>query len=724
MNLSDSAEAERVMAISTESNFFRVLGGSPLLGRTWVQGEDVLGSNVCILSYGLWQSHFGADEKIIGKTIELSATKYTVVGVAPPSFRYPDDPQVWTPQPMDGKTLGVRATHQWRAVGRLKSGVKLEQAQTEMSMLAKRLEGQYPDSNHKVGASLIELQEDIVGQHTHDSLLTMLWAVVLVLLIACANVANLLLSRSLARQREMAIRTALGASRLRLVRQLLTESVLLAGAGGTVGIAFAWAGVRLLSSAKQLGIPKMNPVALNLPALLFTFAVAVISGIAFGIIPSLQTSRPDLNDELKGGAGALVTHSRRRHFSSNALVVCEIGLSLVMLIAAGLLLRDFAALRGTDVGVRSSNVWTAAVRLPNETYREQQKQFNFGEALLARLKQIPGVESASLTTVLPIEGGSNYYAKIRGKVTETLGGPLVEVHAVTPDYFQTFGIPLIAGRAFTPDDVERTLQLDGQQEQLYKNTDHPDPGSTDSIVFPSVINQTMAKTFWPNEDPIGKLYAHGSDHGPWHQVIGVVGDVKQWGLVHAPVPEGYDAFDGNPRLFLVLHRSVRSGSITDAVRHALKETGPGLPLYQVRMMDDVIADQAAGQQFTTSLVGLFAGLALLLTAVGIYGVLSYLVNQRTREIGIRMSLGASRSQVLRLVLAHGARLALAGCVLGVVAAVAAKRVLASVLLMTKGYDALVFFAAVAALAAVALIACYVPARRATKVDPMVALRYE
>lgn len=724
MNLSDSGQAERVMAISTESNFFAVLGVKPLLGRTWVQGEDVLGNNSCILSYGLWQSHFGLDEKIIGRTIELSAKQYTVVGVMPPLFHYPDDPELWTTQPMDAKTLGVRGSHQWRAVGRLKSGVSLQQAQTEITLIARRLEQQYPDSNHKVGASLVELHQDIVGQRTRDSLITMLWAVALVLMIACANVANLLLSRALSRQREMAIRTALGASRLRLIRQLLTESVLLAAAGGMVGVVFAWAGVHVLSSAKQLDIPKMNPVELNLPVMIFTFAVAMMCGIVFGLIPSFQTSRPDLNDELKGGAGASVTHSRSRRLSSNALVVSEMGLSLLLLIAAGLLLRDFAALRTTDVGVRTTNVWTAGVRLPNATYKEQQKQFDFGQALLTRLKQIPGVESASLTTVLPTEGGSNFYAKIRGKVTEKLGGPLVEAHTVTPEYFQTFGIPLLAGRTFTPDEVTRTLQLDQQEEELYKNTDNPDPALTDAIVFPSVINQTMAKTFWPDEDPIGKYFAHGSDHGPWHQVIGVVGDVKQWGLVHAPVPEGYDAFDGSQRLFIVLHTNVTPGSITNSVRHAMNEIGPSLPLFRVRTMDDVIADQAAGQQFTTSLVGLFAGLALLLTAVGIYGVLSYLVTQRTREIGIRMSLGAKRSDVLRLVLAHGARLAVAGCVLGIIGAFAAKRLLASVLLMAKGQDLRIFVAAVAALAIVALIACYVPARRATKVDPMVALRYE
>jgi putative ABC transport system permease protein len=723
MNLSDNGRAERVIGNSTESNFFTLLGARPLLGRTWAQGEDVPDSNLVILSYGLWQTHFGGDANILNRTIELNAKKFTVVGVMPPSFRFPSGAQLWTPQPMDLKTLGPRGSHSWRAIGRLKPGVSLKQAQTEMSLIASRLEQQYPDSNHKVGASLVALHEDQVGS-ARDSLIMMLWAVALVLLIACANVANLLLSRSLARQKEMAIRSALGAARMRLVRQLLTESVLLAATGGVAGLALAWAGVRVLANAKHLGLPRINPIELNVPVMAFTLGVAVLSGIVFGIIPALQTSRPDLHDELKGGAGASVTHSRARHFASNALVVGEMGLSLLLLIAAGLLLKDFATLRNSDVGVRTEGVWTAALRLPNSGYKEAQKKYDFAQALLARLKQIPGVESAALSTVLPTEGGSNYYAKIRGKVTENMGGPLVEVHAVTPGYFHAMGIPLISGRDFTPEDVERSLQLDQREEEIFKDGRKPSAEETEAIVFPSVINQAMAKAFWPDENPIGKFYAHGSDHGPWHEVVGVVGDTKQWGLVHAPVPEGYDAFDGSSRLFAVLHTSVSPAAVTDAVRHAVTEIDSNLPLFEVRTMDQVIAEQAAGQQFTTTLVGLFAGLALLLAAVGIYGVLSYLVTQRTREIGIRMSLGAGRSDVLRLVLGHGARLAIAGCLLGVIGAFAATRVLRSVLLMAKGQDVRIFLVAVVALVGVALFACYVPARRATKVDPVVALRYE
>jgi predicted permease len=309
-----------------------------------------------------------------------------------------------------------------------------------------------------------------------------------------------------------------------------------------------------------------------------------------------------------------------------------------------------------------------------------------------------------------------------------MGGPLVEVHAVTPDYFQTMGIPLIAGRNFTPEELQRAVDRDNRLQKLYDDyysrNAEPPAEITDAMVSPAVINQTMAKAFWPNEDPIGKFFSHGADHGPWQEVIGVVGDVKQWGLVHAPVPEGYDPFDGSTRMFIVLHTRVAPGSISDEVRRAVRDIDSNLPLYRVRTMNQVIADQAAGQQFTTSLVGLFAGLALLLAAIGIYGVLSYLVTQRTREIGIRMSLGAGRADVLRMVLGHGARLAAWGCVLGVVGAFAATRVLRSVLLMAKSQDPRIFVVAVVALAAVALLACYVPARRATKVDPVVALRYE
>jgi putative ABC transport system permease protein len=405
--LTANGEAERVIGVPTEWNFFSLLGVRPLLGRTWAEGEDMPGKDdVCILSYGIWKSRFGGDAGILNKSVELSGRKYTIVGVMPPEFHYPTAAQLWTPLTMDSKSLGSRGSHQFWALGRLRPGVPLQQAQAEMSLIAMQLEKQYPQSNHKVGASLVAMHEDVVGK-SRDSLIMMLWAVALVLLIACANVANLLLSRALARQKEMAIRSALGAARIRLVRQLLTESVLLAATGGALGLMLASGLVWVISNAKQVAVPRLNAIELNMPVLAFTFGVAVLSGIVFGIIPALQTSRPDLHDELKGGAGAAVTHSRTRRLTSSVLVVAEIGLSLLLLVAAGLLLKDFSALRNTETGVRTENTWTAALRLPEAAYKDDRKQYEFGETLLAKLKQIPGVESAALTTTLPTLGGSN-----------------------------------------------------------------------------------------------------------------------------------------------------------------------------------------------------------------------------------------------------------------------------------------------------------------------------
>jgi putative ABC transport system permease protein len=724
MNLSDAETSDRVLAIPTESNFFTLLGARPLLGRTWAPGEDEPGADqVAILSFGLWKTHFGGATNIVGRLVELNAKKFTIIGVMPAGFRYPASAQLWTPLDMDAKSLGPRGNHSYSAIGRLKPGVTIQQAQAEMTLIAQRLEKAYPGSNYKVGATLIALHEDLVGG-SRDSLLMMLWAVGLVLLIACANVANLLLSRAVTRQKEMAVRSALGAARSRLIRQLLTESVLLAIVGGALGVLIGGASVKLIANLKHLGIPQTNPIQLDLPILGFTFLLASLSGVLFGMFPALQTSRPDMYDELKGGAGSSITASRHRRLTSNFLVIAEVALSLILLISAGLLLKDFVELRNSNVGVRSEGLRTAAVQLPQAKYSEQQQKFNFSQALLERVRQIPGVESVALTNRLPLEGGNNSYVKLRGQPSEPMGGPLVENHASSPGYFHVMGIPLQQGRDFTPQDVEETFAMDERARQVFENNHNPPPDQTNSIVFPSIINQSMARYFWPNQNPIGQMFSSGNDNGPWRQVIGVVGDVKQWSLTHAPVPEHFDAFDGSSRLFLVVHTSVPPAGITGAVRAAVTGIDSALPLFEVRTMDDVIAENAAGQQFLTLLLGIFAGIALVLAAVGIYGVLSYLVTQRTREIGIRMSLGASRGHVVRLVLGQGARVAAWGFLVGILGALAARRVLVSSLHTVKPSDPTIYVATVACLAVVALLACYVPARRAARVDPMVALRYE
>jgi predicted permease len=405
------------------------------------------------------------------------------------------------------------------------------------------------------------------------------------------------------------------------------------------------------------------------------------------------------------------------------LVVVEIALSLLLLVSAGLLLKDFARLRSLDIGVRRDGVWTAAVQLPEANYKTDRQRYDFSEALLEQSRRIGGIDSAALSDHLPLEGGSNYYVKLRGQTSEA-SNQLVERHAVSPGYFRAMGVRLLRGRLFTPTDIQTALAHDIRLRPFYEGDTEPPADQTNSIVYPCVINDSMARFFWPNQSPLGQMFSHGSDNGPWEQVIGVVSDVRQWGLTQKVVPEAYDPFDGSSRQFLILHGSAPPSSLTAQVRRALRQIDSSLPLYSVRPMDEVVAGQAQGQQFLSLLVGSFAGMAALLAAIGIYGVLSYLVMQRTREIGIRMSLGASRVRVLGEVLREGMRLVLLGLAAGIAGAFAAGRILASLLHEVKPGDAAVFIATAGLLAVVALIACYLPARRAARLDPMTALRYE
>jgi predicted permease len=722
MNLNAGGQPEHVLALPTQANFFSLLGVQPKLGRTWTEGEDQPGNDaVVILGYGLWNSRFAGDPRVLGRTVELNSTKYTVIGVMPESFRFPFQSQVWIPQDMDPKSLGQRGNHWANAIGRMKPGVTIQAARADLKLIAGRLEKQYPDSHDQIGAVVTPLRDDMVG-NSRDSLFLLLGAVGLVLLIACANVANLLLSRAMARQREVAIRSALGASRLRLVRQLLTESLMLALAGGTLGLLLAWGIVQVFSKAKSYSLPTFNAVQVNPVVLGFTFALAIVTGVVFGVFPALEMSRPDLHEELKGGAGASISHGRRRRLTSNLLVVAEIALSLVLLVSAGLLLEDFARMRNLDIGVRREGVWTAAIRLPDTAYKTVRQQSDFSQSLLEQARRIGGADVAAITDHLPLEGGSNYYVKLRGDTHQS--NQLVETHLVTPDYFRAMGIPLLQGRVFSATDVQTAVEYDAKIIPIWESGNRPGPEVTDGMIYPCAINQAMAKYFWPNESPLGKMFGQGGDHGPWRQVIGVVGNVPEWGLTEKTIPEAYDPFTARSRQFLVVHTTRALSGVTAEARIAVAKVDSTLPLYSVRTMDEVVAGQAQGQQFLSGLVGSFAGLAALLAAIGIYGVLSYLVTQRTREIGIRMSLGASRFSVLGALLREGMTLALAGLILGVGGAAASGKILASLLQEVKPRDPLVYAATAFLLAAVALVACYVPARRAARLDPMKALRYE
>jgi putative ABC transport system permease protein len=723
MNLSGEGRPDHVLAVPTQANFFGLLGVQPILGRTWLPGEDRTGKDqVAVLSYGLWREHFAGDPGVLGRSIALNSRKYTIVGVMPASFRYPFQTQMWIPLDMDFKSwMGQRGSHWANAIGRLKPGVSLQAARADLKLISGRLEKAYPDSNDKVGSAAVALHNDLV-RNSRSSLLMMLSAVGLVLLIACANVANLLLSRAVARQKEMAVRSALGAARGRLLRQLLTESLLLSLLGGGLGLLVAWASIALVSHAKNLALPQFAVIQLNGEVLAFTFALSLATGVLFGLAPALRTSRPDLHEELKGGAGSSISPGKRRRFTSNLLVAGEMALSMLLLVSAGLLLKDFARLRNLDIGVRPEGVFTAAVRLPDEQYKTGPRMLEFSQSLLDKCAHIAGVDAAAISVPLPLEGGSNYYVKLRGQ-TSQMSNLLVERHAVSSAYFHAMGVRLLEGRTFEPADIQHAQAIEARYEGLPDGGHLPD-AEADTMVYPVIVNQAMARAFWPDRSPLGQMFSQGSDHGPWRQVIGVANDVRQWGLAHRPVPEAYQPFTGDARLFLVLHTSRQPLSLTAEVRRVLTQTDASLPLFSVRSMDQVISENAQGQQFLSLLVGSFAGLAVVLAAVGIYGVLSYAVTERTREIGIRISLGASRGRVLGQVILEGMRLAVVGFAVGMAGALAAGRVLGSLLHEVKPGDPEIFAVTAGFLALVALLACYLPARRAARLDPMTALRYE
>jgi putative ABC transport system permease protein len=702
--LTGVAEPLQLEGWAVSPAIFPVLGVEPLMGRTFAAGETDH-SRVVVLSYGLWQRAFGGDRNIVGRKITLDGEAFDVVGVMPSAFRFP---RIWGQRAEFWRPINIgepdwkksRGNHWFWVLGRMRSGVRIDQVRANMETVSGRLAQQYPQTNTGVIAKVVGLRERLT-QNVRPALLVLFAAVGFLLLVACVNVANLLLAKAVGRQRETAIRLAVGSSRLRLIRQLLTESVLLFLVGGIAGLLVGgWALKLLLRAAPQGYVPGAAGVHLDTWVFAFTFLVAFLAGALAGLIPAIQASKPDLHDALMESARNVAAphqHSRR------LLTAGEIALALIMLIGAGLSIKSLVRLLGVQAGFDAQNVLTARIALPESRYPKPAQVTTFYQLLLERVQALPGIRSASLTDHLPLEGGSNGTVIIEGQPApkNMWSSPLVEWDTVMPGYFQTLRIPLLRGRDFIAQDAE----------------DKPPVAA---------INETMANLFWPKQDPVGKRFSQDKDKPKWITVVGVVGDVREYGLDQPTAPEAYFPQSQESRTYvtIVVRTATKPLSQLSAVTQAVHELDGQLPVFQPRELTEVVSASSEEQRFVALLLGLFAGLALVLAAVGIYGVVSYSVVQRTHELGVRLALGAGQWDVLGMVLGEGLRLAAYGLGAGLVAAFILTRLMSSLLYGVRPTDPFTFVLVPIVLIAVALLASYVPARRATKVDPMVALRHE
>jgi len=704
-NLTGADSPERVQGFQVTTNFLDILGVKPLLGRGFSAEEEQPGKDaVVLLTYNLWQRRFGADSNIVNKTIVTNGVTRTVVGVMPPDFNYPKGAEIYAPLPFTPELIRSRGNHSYLGIGRLKPGVPLQQAQADFDAIAAQLEKQYPETNTGRGVVIYPILADTVRFYS-TALWVMMAAVGFVLLIGCANVANLMLARAAGRQREIALRTALGASRLRIVRQLLTESVLLGLAGGALGVLVAYWGVDLIRTANPGEAARFaagwNHLGINLPVLAFTLLLSVLSGVLFGLAPAWQLSKPELNSALKEGARQATSSSHRLR---GLLVVSEVALSLMLLVSAGLLIRSFLQLVKTDPGFNSDNLLTMNLVLPRAKYKDEPQRAAFYSDLVKGVETVPGVTSAALVNHLPLGGSNSSTSFLVEGLPEPPPGQEFDgrYRVCTPNYFQTMGIPVLKGRAFTEQDRA------GAQPVI-------------------IVNETLARKYWPNTDPIGKRmrYTGPLKENPWMQVVGVVQDVKH--EMNLPVtadfytPHAQDAWSS---MVLVAKTKVEPAAMASPIRQQLWALDKDQPVFDVHTMREVRAISLALYSFSSVMLGIFAGVALLLAAIGIYGVMFYAVTQRTQEIGIRMALGARAMDVLKLVIKNGMSLALIGVAVGLAGAYALTRLLASLLFGVTPTDVVTFSIVTLGLLLIALLACYIPARRATKVDPLVALRYE
>ncbi len=704
-NLIGAGDPEQVMGLRVTDGFFAMLGAQPQIGRVFLPEEDQPGrANVALLSHGLWQRRFGGDPKILNQTITLNGQSYTVIGVMPATFRFGGNPDLWTPSAFTAQEAQSHGSHYISVVGQLRPGATVDQARAEMIAIAGRLAAQYPGTNTGWSVKLMPLLEFIV-RDIKPALLVLLVAVAFVLLIACANVANLLLARANERQKEIAVRAALGAGRARIVRQLLTESVLLSAAGGAAGLLLAKLGEYLLLKLAPEDLPRMSDVSLDGRALAFTAAITLLTGLVFGLVPSLQSSRPNLNETLKD-AGRGSTEGGRRQLVRSALVTLEVASALALLVGAGLLIKSFWRLQKVAPGFNPDNALTLSVTLPRSKYPEENQRVAFFRQLLEKVSALPGVQAAGASHSMPLGGDYVLAFKIQGRPPLPPGaGQSTNFYSVSADYFKTMGIPLLRGRLLTERDA--------------KDSPHV-----------AVINETMAKNLFPDENPVGKRITFDTgDDNPnpdWYEIVGVVGDVKQYGLDQATPLQTYEPYTQQTFSYmtLVARTTGAPANLTAAIRNAVLQIDKEQPIADVRTLDRILSTSIAQQRFSMLLLGVFAAVAMLLAAVGIYGVLSYSVTQRIHEIGIRMALGAGRHDVLRLLIGHGMLLTLIGVAAGLAAAFALTRLMSTLLFDVSATDPITFGLIALLLVTVALLACWIPARRATKVDPLVALRRE
>lgn len=718
-NLTGDGEPERINGSIVTSNLMSTLGLSARLGRTFQSDDDnYQDRRLVIISDGLWRRRFGGDSRIVGRAITIDEALYTVVGVMPPGFNYPALSDLWVlGRDRNAVSMSLisqfpkndwtheRDAHFMNVVGRLKPGVKLAQAQSDIAGISQRLEHDFPGTNAGLGSNVISLHTQIVG-NVKSLLSILLGAVAFLLLIACTNVASLLFARATQRDREFAIRRAVGASRWRLLRQLLTESVVLSLAGGLAGLALSIWAVDLFIKLSPGDIPRLNEASVDLRLLGFTFLVSMLTGIGFGLWPALHATSGSLNQSLKD-AGSKASEGRQRRNSRNVLIVTELALAQVLLVGAGLLIMSYVRVTQIDPGFNSDHVLSAKIEPSASKYPDPKSRVQFYSRVLDRLRTLPGVSSFGMVMNLPLSGsGMNRGFKVEGRPDPKPDEKVaMDYQVVSNDYFSTLEIPIIRGRGFTVDDNENV------------------PGVI-------VINAAMAKRYWPNEDPVGKRMAIGdsSKDSSWRTIVGIVGDVRHASLTEEPVPFAFIDYrqdlESWPRMAFVIKTRTDAASLISGVRSSLVSIDPQQPVYAIEPMNKLLGNSVAPRRFVMSLIGGLAFVALLLAMVGIYSVISFSVSERTREIGIRMALGAKRNNVLRMVLGQGMRVSALGIATGLAIAFGLTRLLRTLLFEISATDPLTFVLVATIVSLVALMVCYLPARRAMKVDPLVALRYE